>query len=653
MYNDSNDLAGGSYSLHVYGVSLAEEEEQLMEREQLQLATWNATWQEYPRNMCIPELIAAQAGATPYAVAVVTGSDILSYRELNLRANQLAHYLRSLGVRPNVLVGFCVERSLDMIVGLLGILKAGGAYVPLNPSYPTERLSFMLENAQVPVLITQQHLISRLSGQGTSVICLDRDAAILAGQPETDPDSELSVTDLAYVIYTSGSTGRPKGVPITHESLLNLVFWHQRAFAVSAADRATQITSPAFDATGWELWPYLTIGASVYLANDEDRAFAQVIRDWLIRNAITITFLPTALAEEVITLEWPAKTSLRYLLTGADVLHHYPPSTLPFALINNYGPTEATVLVISGRVFPVEQSAHLPPIGRVIDNAQIYILDENLQQVPIGSVGELHIGGVGLSTGYLNRPDLTAEKFIQNPFSNEQGARLYKTGDMARFLADGQVAFVGRTDYQIKIKGYRIEPNEIVSVLNSLSDVQASVVVAREDEPGEKHLVAYVVSAPGAHLSANSLRVALAQQLPDYMVPATYVRLDALPTTHNGKVDRVALPAPDVNNIVHDEVIAIPLTPTEERVARIVSKLLKLDSDEIGINDNFFLLGGHSLLGTQIIVRVADNFGVDLSLRTLFEAPTIQQLSAEVERLVHIKVATMSDEEVLRLLEQG
>ncbi|HYU71268.1 MAG TPA: non-ribosomal peptide synthetase [Ktedonobacteraceae bacterium] len=622
-------------------------------REWQQLALWNATQRDYPRHACVPQLVATQAALRPGAVALVERDRMLTYRELNRRANQLAHYLRSLGVGPNVLVGFCVERSLEMVVGLLGILKAGGVYVPLDPSYPSERLSFMLEDARVPVLVTQRHLTERLSHQGASVVCLDTDADVLTRQPETDPVSELTATDLVYVIYTSGSTGRPKGVQIRHDSLLNLIFWHQRTFAVTPTDRATQITSPAFDATGWELWPYLTAGASIYLVNDEDRALAHKIRDGLIRNAITITFLPTALAEEVMTLEWPSKTALRYLLTGADVLHHYPSPALPFTLINNYGPTEATVLVTSGRVPLAEHPTSLPPIGHAIDNTQIYLLDEHLQPVPIGTAGELYIGGAGLSPGYLNRPELTAEKFIRNPFSDEPGSRLYKTGDMARFLPDGQIAFVGRADYQIKIKGYRIEPNEIASVLNSHPDVQASVVVAREDEPGEKRLVAYVVPAPTAHLTANTLRETLAQQLPDYMIPAIYVRLDALPTTPNGKVDRTALPAPDANNIVHDEVVAVPLTPTEERVVRIVSKLLKMDKDEIGIDDNFFLLGGHSLLGTQIIARVADNFGVDLSLRTLFEAPTIRQLSTEIERLVLIKVATMSDEEVLRLLEQG
>ncbi len=620
------------------------------EDELQQLARWNATQRDYPRNACVPQLVALQAAKHPEAVALVEGDRKFTYRELNRRANQLAHYLQSLGVHSNVLVGFCVERSLDMVVGLLGILKAGGAYVPLDPSYPSERLSFMLEDAQAPVLVTQQHLTARLSSQGTSVVCLDRDAEVLAGQPATDPDPGISVTDLAYTIYTSGSTGRPKGVLITHDSLLNLVFWHQQAFAVTSLDRATQLTSPAFDAIGWELWPYLTLGASIYLPDDETRVTPGLIRDWLLHNKITITFLPTTLAESVMMLEWPSIASLRFLLTGADTLHLYPSPALPFALVNNYGPTEATVVATSGIVPTFGSDTLLPAIGRPITNTQIYILNENLQQVPIGTPGELYIGGAGLAVGYLNRPELTRERFIPHPFNDEPGARLYKTGDLARFLPDGQIAFMGRTDHQIKIRGFRIEPGEIVSVLNTHPDVLVSLAMVRENKPGNKLLVAYIVPVPGRSMTAGSLRETLLERLPDYMIPSAFVLLAALPLTPNGKVDRDALPTPDPQNTLHDEVVA-PTTPTEEQLARIVSKLLKIEA--IGIDDNFFMLGGHSLLGTQIIARIADTFGVDLTLRTLFESPTVRELAAEVERLVLARVELMSDEEVLRLLEQG
>ncbi len=657
MYTDSSETLENSRGIQVYDVVATVKGEHhlkaplLSEIERQQLVTWNATQQDYPRDLCVPQLVAKQAAATPDAVALVAGDQILSYRELNRRANQLAHYLQALGVGANVLVGLCIERSPDMVVGLLGILKAGGAYVPLDPAYPSERLVFMLEDAHVPVLVTQQLLAAHLPIQGTRIVCLDADAAALAQQSVADPISEVAIDDLAYVIYTSGSTGQPKGALITHDGLLNLVLWHQRAFEVTSADRATQFTSPAFDATGWELWPYLTIGASVYLPDEEVRVVPASVRDWLVSHRITITFLPTALAESIMALEWPSTTSLRFLLTGADALHHYPSPTLPFALINNYGPSEATVLVTSGRVLPISHADIPPPIGRPIANTQIYILNENLQQVPIGELGELYIGGVGVGRGYLNRPELTAERFIPDPFSNKPGARLYKTGDLARHLSDGQIAFMGRTDHQIKIKGYRIEPDEIVSVLNSHPAVQTSLVVAREDTSGDKRLVAYIVLVPGAHVTARSLRETLMTQLPDYMVPVAFVLLDSLPVTPNGKVDRKALPAPDVTNTVRDEIVAGPNTPTEERLVGIVATLLGLE--QIGIDDDFFMLGGHSMLGTQLIVRIADTFGVDLSLHTLFESPTIRQLSAEVERHIFAMIEAMSDEEVLRLLAQG
>ncbi len=631
-----------------------------------QLTAWNATQRDYPQDTCIPQLVALQAAATPDAVALVMGTQVLSYNELNQRANQLAHYLQSLGVGPNVLVGLCVERSLDMVVGLLGILKAGGAYVPLDVTYPSDRIAFMLADAQVPVLISQQDVVTHLSVQAAKVICLDSATTELAQQSVTEPISAVTAHDLAYVIYTSGSTGRPKGTQITHSGLLNLLYWHQRAFAVTAKDRATQVSSPAFDATGWELWPYLTVGASVYLPDEDTRVTPTLLRDWLVHNSINISFLPTVLAESIMTLEWPAPTSLRFLLTGADTLHHFPPSSLPFALINNYGPTEATVVATSGRVFPLADSnntAGVLPIGRPIDNAQIYILNEEMQPVPIGETGELYIGGAGVARGYLNRPELTKERFIQHPFSSDPNARLYKTGDLSRYLPDGQIVFMGRSDYQIKIRGFRIEPDEIIAVLNEHQAVQTSVVVAREDRADEKQLVAYIVPTadinvsasptPDAHkgrpyMSASALQDMLAERLPTYMIPTTFVLLDSLPITPNGKVDRTALPVPDEFNTLHDEVVSEPSTPIEEQLVSLVASLLGLA--KVGIDDNFFMLGGHSLLGTQLIVRIAETFGVTMTLRTLFDAPTVRELSYEIEELIIAKVDAMSDDEVQHLL---
>lgn len=625
----------------------------ITEAERQQLMAWNATQQDYPRDVCVPQLVANQAAATPGAIALVANDQAITYRELNRQANQLAHYLQSLDVGPNVLVGVCLERSLDMVVALLGILKAGGAYVPLDPTYPPLRLAFMMEDTQAPVLITRQRQAARLPAHNVQVVCLDSDAAVLAQQSTADTTPTPTSTALAYVIYTSGSTGQPKGVQITHESLLNLIFWHQRVFSVSPEDRATQLAGPAFDATVWELWPYLTIGASVYLPDEDTRVTPLRLRNWLIEQQITITFLPTALAEGVMALEWPMQATLRYLLTGADTLHRYPSPDLPFTLVNNYGPTENTVVTTSGPVPPTKRLDALPSIGRPIANTQVYILDEQLRQVPIGEIGELYIGGASLSRGYLHRPDLTAERFIRHPFSDEPGARLYKTGDLARFLPDGQIAFLGRDDTQIKIRGYRIEPDEIVSMLNSHPAIEASVVtaMASEESAGDKSLVAYIVPASGAHASVTALQEHLRTYLPDYMIPVTFIKLEALPLTPNGKVDRRALPAPSAANTLRDDAgtETESYTVVEERVEAIVSSLLRLD--RVGLDDNFFLLGGHSMLGTQVIAQMADTFGVDIPLRTLFDGPTVRDLSAEVERLVVAQLETISEEEVQRLLE--
>lgn len=626
-----------------------------------QLAVWNATQRSYPLDACVQQLVAMRAAEIPNAMALVMGDHILSYRELNRRANQLAHYLQTFGVKSNVVVGLCVEPSLDMVIGLLGILKAGGGYVPLDPSYPSERLVFMLEDAMTPVLVTKQALATRLPTIGSRIVCLDADAPILARQPDTNPATSTTIEDLAYVIYTSGSTGRPKGVQITHSSLLNLLYWHQQAFAVTAADRATQVASPAFDATGWELWPYLSIGASIWLPDEQTRVTPTLLRDWLVSQRITISFLPTSLAEQVMALEWPPSAALRFLLTGADTLHLYPSTGLPFTLINNYGPTEATVVATSGVVPPTEHAGVLPSIGRPIANTQIYLLDEHLRQVPVGEPGELYIGGVGLAKGYLNQPELTAERFMAHPFSTEPGARLYKTGDLARYLPDGQLAFLGRVDHQIKIRGYRIEPGEIVAVLNRHPGVQDSLVIASErEDPAAPdsgtgsvniRLVAYLVPTAGSEieLSASSLRENMMRYLPDYMIPSVIVLLDKLPMTPNGKVDRAALPRPDASNMLPDEFFVAPSTPIEERLAGIVASLLGVE--RVGVEDNFFMLGGHSLLGTQLIVRMAETFGVNVSLHTLFECPTVGQLSDVIEELIIEKLEAVSDDQVLRLLE--
>jgi acyl-coenzyme A synthetase/AMP-(fatty) acid ligase/acyl carrier protein len=413
------------------------------------------------------------------------------------------------------------------------------------------------------------------------------------------------------------------------------VAWHQRAFSVTAADRASALASLGFDATVWEMWPYLTAGASIHLPEERVRNDASALRDWMVARRITVSFAPTAIAENLMELEWPKAAALRFLLTGADTLKKYPSPALPFALVNNYGPTECTVVATSGVVAPDSSAAQPPSIGRPIDGVQIYILDDREQPVSEGATGEIYIGGAGLARGYRNRPDLTAERFVRNVFSNDPAARLYRTGDLARWLPDGQIAFLGRVDEQVKIRGYRVEPGEIATVLGQHGTVRSCVVVAREDVPGEKELVAYLVLIPGAELNPGELRDHLRQRLPDYMVPAEFVSLESLPLNANGKLDRAALPAPDGSG-QHAEAYVEPRTPVEEELVKILAPLLKLE--RVGVNDNFFLLGGHSLLGTQLIARVSERFGVELTLLKLFDHPTVAEMSLEIEELILARV---------------
>ena len=596
------------------------------ERHQL-LVEWNRTEVPVATDHLVPERVAAIAAAIPEKQAVVSANGSITYGELDRRANQVAHYLQKQGVGPETLVGLCTDRSVEMFIGMLGIMKAGAAYVPMDPAYPAERLAFMMQDGAMPVVLTQAHLLGKLSTEKHTCICLDRDWEQIAVESEEAPQVAFRPDQLAYVIYTSGSTGTPKGVEVEHGSLLNLIAWHQRTYEVTAATRATQIAGTAFDASVWETWPYLTLGATLYLPEEEVRLVPEKLRDWLLNSKITISFLPTPLAESMLSLEWPEETSLRYLLTGGDQLHYYPAKEIPFTLVNHYGPTENTVVTTAG-VVPVAAGQEEPPsIGRPIDNVQVYVLDGQMKPVPVGVPGELYIGGSSVARGYWNRPDLTAAHFVPHPFSEEPGARLYKTGDLVRYSPEGELQFLGRMDQQVKIRGFRIELGEIEAALYAFSGVKEAAVVDRKDPVGEKRLVAYVVLEQ--EMEVDQLREHLAARLPEYMVPAAFVIMESLPLTPNGKVDRKALPDPQFDQ--SGEYIA-PRTPTEEIVASVYAQILSVE--QVGIHDNFFHLGGHSLLATQAISRLQQAFGVSIPLRLLFESPVVEDLSRRIADLL-------------------
>lgn len=593
----------------------------------------------------LPQVVAGHAASSPDSLAVAAGAETLTYSELELRSNRLAEHLRSLGAGPNGVIGIFLDRSLASVVSSLAVLKAGAAYLPLDPASPADRLAFMLRDSGLSAVITRQSLAHRLPAGPWNLIDLDADDARISGYSGNQVDSDANSSDLAYVIYTSGSTGQPKGVEITRGGLDNLVAWHLKAFQVTPSDRAGLLASVGFDAAVWELWPYLAAGASVHIPEEGVRTQVEPLRDWLVAQKITITFVATPLAELLLLSDWPAATALRILLTGADTLHRRPPQDLPFVLVNNYGPTETTVVATSGPVAPAGSDNKPPAIGRPIDNTRIYMLDEQMKPVAPGAAGELFIGGAGLARGYRNRPELTAQKFVPNPLANGSGsARLYRTGDRARLLPGGEIEFLGRLDDQVKIRGYRVELDEIGSVLNSHREVRASAVTVT-GENGDKRLIAYLVLSAGSQATATTMRKFVRSHLPDYMIPATFVSLDALPVTSNGKVDRAALPAPNGNTLPEETYIP-PSGLVEQRLADLIAPLLHVE--RVGANDNFFLLGGHSLLGTQLLTRISESFGVELSLLTIFDHPTLAAMSVEIERLILAKLDAQAAEPSLR-----
>ncbi|HEU4328561.1 MAG TPA: amino acid adenylation domain-containing protein, partial [Roseiflexaceae bacterium] len=570
------------------------------------LRDWNTTPVPAPAATVLPVWFAARAQTSPDAPALVAPDRSFTYGELEARANQLAHLLQRHGVGPDIPVAVCLDRSAALVVALLAVLKAGGAYVPLDPALPAARLAFLLDDTNAPALITSADLLPRLPATVAQVLCLDTD--LPTNLPTHAPSPAVQPDNLAYVIYTSGSTGTPKGVAVTHANLANLVAWHLRAYELREDDHTTQLAGLGFDATVWEIWPTLMAGACLHLPDAAVRSELPDLLDWMAEQQISVCFMPTPMAEAALALPWPAASRLRRLLTGGDTLHHAPPQDLPFTLVNNYGPTENTVVATWTPVLP--DDACPPPIGRPVDGVELYVLDAAMQPVPIGAVGELFLGGASVARGYLGRPDLTAERFVPNPFDGPQASslkplasRLYRTGDLVRWRADGQLVFVGRADAQVKLRGFRIELGEIEHALEQHPAVATAVVHLWGQTADDKQLAAYLVATPGETLPpADLLRGFLGTRLPGYMVPTHVVVLPELPLTPNGKVDRKALPAPDLAAAGPDAHHLAPRTPLETVLAAIWQEVLGRPS--ISIEANFFDLGGHSLLATQVCARV-------------------------------------------------
>ena len=606
----------------------------LTEAEQAQLAEWNSTQTDFPKEQCIHQLFAQQATESANMVALDFGDQQLTYVELDRRANQLAHYLRKRGVGPDDIVGLCVERSPEMFVGVLGILKAGGAYLPLDPAYPRERLSFILQDGRARVLLTQEHLQSTLSSQSVDTILLDKDWEEIERESTNDPASFVTPENLAYVMYTSGSTGKPKGVAVTHRSVVRLV--QETNYAHFGPDEVfLQFAPLSFDASTFEIWGSLLNGCRLVVM-PPGLVSLENLGEAITRHGVTTLWLTAGLFHQMVETQLESLRGLRQLLAGGNVLSvaHVQQAARELngcQLINGYGPTENTTFTCCYSVMPGEHFTNSVPIGFPVSNTQVYILDDHMQQVPIGVVGELYTGGAGLAAAYLNDPALTAEKFVPHPFANEPGARLYRTGDRARYRDNGSIEFLGRKDHQVKLRGYRIELSEIEIAIKEHPAVQEAVVMVGQSASGDKYLVGYVVADPnypefqnGA--MTNELKGLLKNTLPDYMVPAYFVALDKLPLMPSGKIDRRALPAPDGTRPELQEAHIAPRDDLERRLANVFEKLLGVQS--VGIRDNFFDLGGHSLLAVRLVSEIEKEVGQRLPLVSFFQGANIEYLAS-------------------------
>lgn len=615
----------------------------LLAPEQQQIAAWTQTAIRPSQTSCIQELLSAQAQKTPKAIAVLHGTDQLTYEDLNHRANQLAQYLQKLGVQAGCRVGLWLDRSITMLVALFGILKAGAAYVPLDPKYPAQRLEFILSDAQVSVLLTQQSFAEKLPSVTAPVIFLDTAWETIALEPTDEDLAIVQAEALAYVIYTSGSTGQPKGVMVSHRSLINYTESAIQTYQITADDRILQFASISFDAAAEEIFPCLAQGATLILRTEHMLSsmaiFLQTCRD----GELTVLDLPTAfwhqLVADMANLNLTLPESVRLVILGGEKASFdrfllWQQRTANVRLVNSYGPTEATIVTTTMDLSELSEAALARrelPIGQPIQNARVYVLDADRQPVPIGIAGELFIGGLGVAQGYWNRPDLTAQVFIPDPFTSIPGARLYKTGDRVRWRADGHLEFLGRMDNQVKVRGFRIELGEIETWLSQHPGLQDCVVIDRPDTSGNSQLIAYVVPVADNHPTIRDLRQFLEKRLPNYMIPVAFTRLDRLPLTPNGKVDRSQLPDPDLEPAELTDKVVAPRTATEAAIAHAFAQTLQLAA--VGIEDDFFELGGHSLLATKLMAQLLLRFPVNLSIVDLFESPTVAQLAGRIETL--------------------
>ncbi|HEY9618636.1 MAG TPA: amino acid adenylation domain-containing protein [Microcoleaceae cyanobacterium] len=601
------------------------------------LVDWNQTALAYPPEACIHQLFESQVQRTPEAIAMVFEHQHLTYRELNDRANQVAHYLTTFGVGPEVIVGICLERSLDMVVGLLGILKAGGSYVPLDPAYPQDRLAYMIEDSQLPVLLTQQALRQQFADQPVQIVCMDTDGSTIAEQPTTNLGTGVAADNLAYTIYTSGSTGKPKGVQICHRTAVNFLNSMQLQPGLTEQDVLLAVTTISFDIAVLELYLPLMVGARAVLATRTVAADAKRLSELLAQSGATVMQATPATWQMLLAGGWQGDRRLKMLCGGEAMSRKLADQLLERggSLWNMYGPTETTVWSAACEIRPGTGAI---PVAGPIANTQIYVLAESsypaagsVHPVPVGIPGEVHIGGDGLARGYLNRPELTKSRFIPDPFSDRPEARLYKTGDLARFRPDGSLEFLGRIDHQVKVRGFRIELGEIEAVLSRYPLIKQGVVVVREDIPGDQRLVAYFTTKGDTIPAVQAIRQFLKEQLPDYMVPSTFVRLEALPLTPNGKVDRRALPTPDTALVADaSETFVAPRDHIEQQLAEIWQEVLQVP--EIGIHDNFFELGGHSLSAVRVWAKVEAAFGKNLPITTFLQSPTIAELAPVLQQ---------------------